>query len=212
MALRGPAQPLIFAAWIHPGCGSREISNVSTPWLRMVIWVTGLSGSGKSTLCEALRPKLKALRANLVMLDGDVIRAAFGSDLDFHEADRVKQIRRIQAIAKVLADQDITVLVAALYSHPELLEWNRKNLRGYFEVYVNADVQFLLKRDGKKLYSRARSGEMTNVVGIDIPWHAPKNPDMVIEAAAMTPPHILADQVIERLTTPTQAQLKTVVR
>ncbi len=179
----------------------------------MVIWVTGLSGSGKSTLCEALRPKLKALRPNLVTLDGDVIRAAFGSDLDFHEADRVRQIKRIQAIAKVLADQDITVLVAALYCHPELLEWNRRNLREYFEVYVKADVEFLLGRDGKQLYGRARRGEMTNVVGVDIPWHAPVNPHLVIDAATMTPPQILADQVIQQLMTADRpAELRTVSR
>jgi adenylylsulfate kinase-like enzyme len=162
----------------------------------MVIWITGLSGSGKSTLCDALRPKLKALRPSLVTLDGDVVRAAFGDDLGFHEADRIRQIKRIQGIAKMLADQDITVLVAALYASPDLLAWNRANLRGYFEVYLAADVDFLLTRDTKKLYGRARSGEMPNVVGVDIPWHAPHNPDLCLDARLVTSPGLLADQVL----------------
>lgn len=165
----------------------------------MVIWITGLSGSGKSTLCDALRPKLKALRPSLVTLDGDAVRAALGGDLGYREADRVTQIKRIQGIAKLLADQGITVLVAALYAHPDLLAWNRANLRGYFEVYVRADVEFLLGRDRKGLYRDARSGEIPNVVGIDIPWHTPTNPDLVIEAAAMTAPDVLADQLIKNV-------------
>lgn len=165
----------------------------------MVIWITGLSGSGKSTLCEALRPKLAALRPSLVTLDGDAVRAALGGDLGYQEADRVTQIRRIQGIAKLLADQDITVLVAALYAHPELLAWNRANLRGYFEVHMRADVEFLLGRDRKGLYRGARSGEIPDVVGVSIPWHAPKNPDLVIDARSMTPPDVLADQLLKCL-------------
>lgn len=165
----------------------------------MVVWITGLSGSGKSTLCEALRPRLAALRPNLVVLDGDAVRAAFGNDLGYEEADRLRQIRRIQGVARLLATQGITVLVAALYAHPDLLAWNRINLPGYFEVYVEADIDFLLTRDGKGLYAGARSGRIPNVVGVDIPWHAPRNPDMVIRAAAKTPPSQLAAQVMDAL-------------
>lgn len=165
----------------------------------MVIWITGLSGSGKSTLCEALRPKLKALRPNLVTLDGDAVRAAFGDDLSFREADRVTQIKRIQGIAKLLADQGITVLVAALYAHPDLLAWNRANLRDYFEIYLKSDVEFLLKRDNKKLYQRATRGEIPDVVGVDIPWHAPKNPDLVFDTTSLTPADALANQVLRKL-------------
>jgi len=163
----------------------------------MVIWITGLSGSGKSTLCDALGPKLKALRPSLVKLDGDEVRAAFGDDLGHHEADRVRQIRRIQGLARMLANQDITVLVAALYSHPELLAWNRDNLPGYFEVYLKTDMEFLLSRDGKGLYRRARSGEIPNVVGIDIPWHPPQQADMVIDASSVPPVDALADHVLK---------------
>lgn len=165
----------------------------------MVIWLTGLSGSGKSTLCGVLRPKLKALWPNLVTLDGDVVRAAFGDDLGYHEADRTRQIKRIQGIAKMLADQGITVLVAALYAHPDLLAWNRVNLPGYFEIYLKAEVEFLISRDGKGLYSRARRGEVPNVVGVDIPWHEPKNPDLVFDAASLPPVGALADRVLQAI-------------
>ncbi|MEI7803847.1 MAG: adenylyl-sulfate kinase [Hyphomicrobiales bacterium] len=165
----------------------------------MVVWVTGLSGSGKSTLCAAIRPRLQRLRSNLVMLDGDVVRAAFGEDLGYHEADRVRQIKRIQGVSKLLADQGIAVLVAALYAHPDLLAWNRANLPGYFEVYLKTDIDFLMTRDGKKLYSRSRRGEIPDVVGVDIPWHAPQNADLVVDASSMPPVEALADQIVSKL-------------
>jgi len=165
----------------------------------MVVWVTGLSGSGKSTLCAAIRPLLQRIRPNLVTLDGDAVRAAFGEDLGFHEADRVRQIKRIQGVSKLLADQGIAVLVAALYAHPDLLAWNRANLPGYFEVYLKTDVDFLLTRDGKKLYSRSRCGEIPDVVGVDIPWRAPQYADLVIDASSTPPVDALAEQIVGKL-------------
>ena len=165
----------------------------------MVIWLTGLSGSGKSSLCAALHAHLKPSRPALVRLDGDEIRAAFGSDLGFKEADRFRQIQRIQRIAKMLADQDMDVLVAALYAHPELLAWNRAHLPGYFEVYLKADVDFLAGRESKGLYARARRGEIADVVGVDIPWHAPVQPDLVIDAAVAPAPEALARRVLDAL-------------
>lgn len=168
----------------------------------MVIWLTGLSGSGKSSLCAALHALLKPRHAALVRLDGDEVRAAFGGDLGYTEADRFRHISRIQRVAKMLADQGIDVLVAALYAHPDLLAWNRSNLPGYFEVYLRAEVDFLIGRENKTLYSRARCGEMTDVVGVDIPWHAPAKPDLTIDAATAPAPEALARRVLEALPAP----------
>jgi adenylyl-sulfate kinase len=164
-----------------------------------VIWVTGLSGCGKTTLCDALHALLKPRMPHLIKLDGDEIRAAFGNDLGYAESERKKQIGRIQRIARMLADQGLVVLVAALYSHPELLAWNRANLPGYFEIYLRADLDFLAGRDLKGLYQKGRRGEMTDVVGVDIPWHAPQSADMVIDAAAQTPPDRLALDVVRAI-------------
>jgi len=148
----------------------------------MVIWVTGLSGAGKTTLCRAVEALVKPRLPELVLLDGDVVRGAFG-DLGYHEADRVVQVRRLQALAKALAEQDLAVMVACLYAHPDLLAWNRDNLPGYFEVYVRAPLELVRKRDSKGLYRAAFAGETENVVGVDIPWHAPERPDIVIDTA-----------------------------
>src|SRR5215813_5599078 len=66
----------------------------------MVIWITGLSGAGKTTLCRALWQELKPSCPALVCLDGDAVRAAFGHDLGYREADRRTQIQRLQRLAQ----------------------------------------------------------------------------------------------------------------
>lgn len=171
----------------------------------MVIWITGLSGSGKTTLCRALCELLKPRLPELVLLDGDAIRVAFGDDLGYSEEDRKIQVRRLQNLARILADQGLVVLVAVLYSHPELSAWNRQHIREYFEIFLDASIDFVRKRDVKGLYTRAAQGEVADVVGVDIPWHAPTSPDLVIAAETAPPPEALARRVIAAI--PRLAQL-----
>ncbi|WP_370153359.1 adenylyl-sulfate kinase [Ferrovibrio sp.] len=153
----------------------------------MVLWLTGLSGAGKSTIAQAVHALAKPRMPGLVLIDGDVIRALFGAGLGYKEADRYQQIGRIQRLAGMLSGQDIRVIVAALYCHPDLMAWNRANLPGYFEVYVDAPLNLVRQRDVKGLYARALAGETSDVVGVDIPWHAPQAPDLIIDTANETP-------------------------
>ena len=147
----------------------------------MIIWVTGISAAGKTTLCSAIRGLLKPRVPELVVLDGDVVRAAFGNDLTHTEEDRVVQVNRLQSMAKVLEAQGIVVLVGVLYSHPELLAWNRDNFEEYFEVYLRITVDAAAARDPKGLYAKARGGALDNFTGIDAPYEAPLGPDLVID-------------------------------
>lgn len=162
----------------------------------MVIWVSGVSGSGKTTLCNAIWRLLKERVPELVLLDGDAVRAAFGNDLGYREEDRIVQIKRLQNMAKMLSDQNLIVIVAAVYANPELLRWNRWNLSDYFELYLEASFKTVQRRDTKGLYAGAASGEITNVVGVDIPWHAPESPDLVINTDNGDGAEVLARRVI----------------
>ena len=164
----------------------------------MVIWITGMSGSGKTTLATALHDLLKPTLPHTVLLDGDVIRAAFGVGLGYSEPERVVQIQRIQNLAKVLAGQELIVIVAALYANEDLLRWNRLNLPGYCEVYLEASIDLLEGRDKKNLYSMAKSGETRGVVGFDIPWNAPENPDVLFNADIEATPKEMVRQLIDQ--------------
>ncbi len=158
-----------------------------------------MSGAGKSTLCDALSKIIKPVNPRFIVIDGDEVRAAFGNDLGFTESDRHIQVRRIQAICKILGDQDLIVAVAVLYSHEDLLAWNRKNLSDYVEIYLKSSLKTIRDRDPKALYAKALAGEITNMVGLDIPWHEPKSPDLVLDADAAIPPADMAHQVIRAI-------------
>ena len=165
----------------------------------MVIWVTGLSGSGKTTLCNAIRRSVKKAVPELVLLDGDQVRAAFGHDLGHREEDRVVGFKRLQNIAGLLSKQGLTVVVAAVYSNPELLKWNRGNFRDYFEIYLDASIDTVRDRDDKGLYAKALTGEISDVVGIDIPLNIPQSPDLVLDANHPDTPERMARQIINAI-------------
>jgi adenylylsulfate kinase len=167
----------------------REITSV-------VIWVTGLSGSGKTTLCRAIWDALKPRLPQLVMLDGDAVRAMCGNDLGYTEQDRIAQITRVQRLARMLADQELVVLVSALYANPVLLAWNRRHLPEYFEVYLRASRDLLSRRDPKGLYAQNRAGVVHDVVGVDIPWTPPIASDLLIDADNAPAPAVLAQRVL----------------
>lgn len=162
----------------------------------MVIWVTGLSGSGKTSLCEALYRLLKPGLPELVLLDGDVIRSAFGDDLGHGEEDRRIQVKRLQNLARMLSQQGLVVMVAVLYCHPDLMRWNRQHIENYFEVYLKSSWETLRKRDRKGLYTKSDRGETANVVGIDIPWHPPAAPDLVMNTDTLESPETMARRVV----------------
>ena len=156
----------------------------------MVVWLTGISGAGKSTIADVVMRVVKPQLPNLVLIDGDVIRDLFGAGLGYHEDARKEQIGRIQRLALFLSRQKIPVIVAALYSNPELMQWNREHFQGYFEVYVDTPLDVVRTRDTKGLYEKSRESAAPNVVGIDIPWHAPSNPDLVVQTVGVTPESI----------------------
>lgn len=167
----------------------------------MVIWITGLSASGKTTLSKAFEKKSRPAIPNLVLLDGDTIRLLYGNDLGYTEPDRVIQIRRVQTLARFLEQQSILVVVAALYARDDLLAENRKLFEEYLEVYLKADIEFLQTRETKHLYKKALNREIANVVGVDIPWHAPKHPDLTFDIRSGESPQRMADVIFGRLAT-----------
>lgn len=162
----------------------------------MVIWITGLSGAGKTTLSSAFYRLLKPRVPQLVLLDGDQIRKAFGNDLGYSEKDRWAQVRRLQNLTKILSDEGLIVLVAVLYAHPDLLRWNRENFSEYLEVYLSVPLKLVEARDEKGIYAKGKTGLMKDIVGMDIPWNAPENPDFRFEVDYKTPPEKVVLEIL----------------
>ncbi|MEM7672074.1 MAG: adenylyl-sulfate kinase [Verrucomicrobiota bacterium] len=155
----------------------------------MVYWIIGLSGAGKTTLATKLYKTLKPEYPNTVLIDGDVIRNVFQHETMRDNLDPYSlEGRRINAdriceLCRWLNDQSIHVVCAVLSVFEESRQWNRKHISDYFEIYLEANIQFLKKhRDYKGLYRSAQSDISQNIVGCDIPFIPPKKPDLVIQS------------------------------
>lgn len=146
----------------------------------MITWFIGMSGSGKSTLARTLYDQLKPGTPHLVYLDGDEFRDIFRNDVDHTVEGRRKNAERISHFCRILDQQNIHIIAAVLSIFPEWQTWNREAFSDYFEIFLDVPMDVLEKRDTKNLYTRAATGEMPNVVGVDIPFPRPASPDMVL--------------------------------
>ena len=147
----------------------------------MVLWLIGLSGSGKSVLSQKIYSQLKKQYPSTVLLDGDEVREVFGNDLGHTVEDRWRNAERITRLCRLLNRQGIHVVCAVLSIFHESQRWNRENLQDYFEVYIETPFEQLLERDSKGLYGAALNGEVSNVVGVDIEFPRPVQPDVTLQ-------------------------------
>lgn len=146
----------------------------------MVVWIIGLSGAGKSTLANEVIAQVRQKQKNVVLLDGDLVRDVFGNDLGHSMEDRYTNAKRICQLGKLLEDQGIDVVCAILSLFPDTREWNRANLKNYYEVFIDTPMQDLEDRDSKGIYSRFRKGEIHDVAGMDLEFPPPLNAELVI--------------------------------
>jgi adenylyl-sulfate kinase len=149
----------------------------------MIIWIIGLAGSGKTTIAEGFYKKIKPLNPATCILDGDSVRKANNNDLGYSLEERRKNAHRIQGIAKILDDQGINVIAPTLSNFQSDRDWKIKNYSKYFEVFVDTPMEIVLKRDQKNLYSDFEKGIIKNVVGCDIKFQRPINPDIILNGS-----------------------------
>ena len=146
-----------------------------------VFWITGLSGSGKTTIATKLVNKLNSAEKKAILIDGDVIREIFNNTSDYSAQGRLQTAYKYSKLALFLAKNDLHVVCSTISLFHEVQEWNRKNIPGYFEIFLKVEMEELARRDSKKIYQQARNGELQNVVGIDIVAEFPKNPDLILD-------------------------------
>lgn len=140
-----------------------------------VFWITGLSGAGKTTIGYLLYTKLKLRKNPIVFLDGDELRKIFGNDLGYSKEDRLKSAFRNSRLCKLLSDQEIDVICCTISMFDAIREWNRENIKNYFEIYLDVSLETL--KDRKNIYVENNN----DIVGINILAEIPKNPDIVLD-------------------------------
>jgi bifunctional enzyme CysN/CysC len=53
----------------------------------------------------------------------------------------------------------------------------------FIEVFVDTPLAVCEQRDPKGLYKKARSGQQLNMTGINSPYEAPINPELIVDTA-----------------------------
>jgi adenylylsulfate kinase len=153
-----------------------------------IIWFTGLSGSGKSTIANAVENKLYDLGISTYILDGDNLRKGLNQDLGFSAEDRKENIRRAGEIAKLFVDSGIVVLATFISPYRCDRDTVKNNVRHdeFIEVYVDCSLENCEKRDPKRLYKKARKGEIKEFTGLSSPYEKPVNPEIIFNSNQYT--------------------------
>ncbi|HPQ70130.1 MAG TPA: adenylyl-sulfate kinase [bacterium] len=148
------------------------------------VWFTGLSGSGKSTLAQMVEETLLERGMNVEVLDGDVVRTNLSKGLGFSKEDRDINIRRIGFVCNLLTRNGVAAIAAAISPYKAIRDENRALIGRFVEVYCEAPMDTLVERDVKGLYKKALAGEIKGFTGVDDPYEAPVNPEIVVNTAA----------------------------
>lgn len=183
-----------------------------------VVWFTGLSGSGKSTIANRVDELLQQRGIPACVLDGDnlrhglnaspeLLRARHGDEfarrfgLTFASQDREENIRRTGWVAELMCAAGLTVLTAFVSPFRRDRDMAREIVTSgggpgdFVEVWVNTPLEICEQRDPKRLYRKARSGELSGMTGIDSPYEPPLRPELVLNGGE-SPVDALAQRVI----------------
>ena len=152
--------------------------------MSFIIWMTGLPCSGKTTIAKKLLEHIP----NLAILDGDEMRELLSPNEDFSRSGIISHNKKVANIAKLLLEHDVSVCVSKISPFIENRDDARQILKdhNFLEVYVKCSIDSCEKRDVRGMYKKARSGKMSNFIGIHVTYEPPINPELVVDTENST--------------------------
>lgn len=151
------------------------------------VWVTGLSGSGKSSIAAEVECMLVAAGRPAYRLDGDNLRHGLNVDLGFSKEDRAENVRRVGAVALLMADAGLVAIACLISPYRDhraaVRRMHAEAGLPFFEVFVDTPVETCARRDPKGLYAKARAGRLAEFTGVDDPYEVPERPDLTLSPA-----------------------------
>lgn len=167
------------------------------------VFFTGLSGSGKSTSANALMIRLNELGGrHVTLLDGDIVRKNLSSELGFSKEHRNINVKRIGFVASEIAKNGGIAICAPIAPYDrarkEVRDMVYKGGGDFLLVHVATPLEECEKRDRKGLYAQARAGKIKNFTGIDDPYEAPRDADIIFDTTNKHPAE-LVNVIVERI-------------
>lgn len=143
-------------------------------------WITGLHGSGKNEFAFQLERRMFDIGKTAVLLDGSSVRAGISKELDYTEADRATNLRRVAHMAKLLNDQGI-IAICSFISPSDDVRNEAKEIIGadrFKMIYMDAEID-ACKAHRPDFYKTAEEAGMKDIPGIDFKYEVPSNADLV---------------------------------
>ena len=112
----------------------------------------------------------------------------------------------LDEVAKLMADAGAVAITA--FISPYRLDRRRAReialeaKADFIEIFVDAPLSVCEKRDPKQLYKKARAGQIRDFTGIDAPYEAPEDPEIVVrtnEQSAEESVAAILEQLLPRL-------------
>ena len=99
----------------------------------------------------------------------------------------------------MLSSQGFNVICCTIAMFHSVRDWNRKNISNYKEIYLKVSPEVLIARDQKNLYSKHKNGTIKNIMGLDLSFEEPINPNIVIENNGDKSPDEIVDFIIKNI-------------
>jgi cytidine diphosphoramidate kinase len=142
-----------------------------------LFWLTGLSGAGKTDIAARLQRRFREAGRQIVLLDGDALRAIMGPRFGHEPADRRYLAACYARLCKELTDQGLDVICATISMVEAVRAWCRAEIPGYCEIYLRVPAAERRRRDPKQLY-RTDDARMVEFAS---DFEEPRTPDLIID-------------------------------
>ena len=160
----------------------------------ILFWITGLSGSGKTGIAENIKNNISNKYGPTVIVSGDDLRKIFNYK-KFSRKDRLAYALSYSKFCKCITDNKINIILSTVSLFHKVRKWNRTNISNYMEIYIQSDINKIIKQKNKFFYKK----NYKNIIGKDIKPEFPQSPHIIVENNFNKPIKVLTKYLIKKI-------------
>ena len=117
----------------------------------ILFWITGLSGSGKTQIAKKIYSSISKKYGPTICVSGDEIRKIFNLK-GYDKYQRLEIGKKYTYFAKLITDQKINVIFAAVGLFHKLHNINKATFENYLEIYIKSEINKLKMQKKKNIF------------------------------------------------------------
>ena len=160
----------------------------------ILFWITGLSGSGKTAIAKKIKNNISNKYGPTVIVSGDDLRKIFNFK-KFSKKDRLSYALAYCKFCKCITDNKINIILSTVSLFHKVRKWNRTNISNYMEIYIQSDINKIIKQKNKFFYKK----NYKNIIGKDIKPEFPQSPHIIVENNFNKPIKVLTKYLINKI-------------